>query len=657
MDAMQVGNVKERRLLTPLVAAVTMLLLLLSGCFYSSSMSQWKTPAGAQRSVAMTYLPAELEIPGAYHGARPRHFRARVYVDQDYRQRPHWKDHAANLIRAANSYTAAAYGVMLDVQFVDWKRTSPGESLGVILGELARLDEGMDVDWVIGLVAAPATFTTSHHELGMAEMLGRHFVVRDMNDAMEARQIAKVYDQMSEQARLHLYAARKAHKELVVFLHEWGHTLGALHERGEARIMGPFYDRQASTFSEADAGVIERGLRLRVIVGDSPEARKARAAAEAELLTFVRANATWDEWLVEEKQNLVAILGGESLVSGGAGASSPGGVVGGGAPGTGEQTVRVNLPHAAVLAYNNAVEALRDGDYAAAWSELEPIVSAFPQTAEVQTLACRLAAHKVGGEEAVAACPRAMRLDANDSDLPMWNALVLAQSDAPDDAKVHALLDEAEARLARKHGPDADVGWLELARFSWTIGALSRAERALGKTKGGTEAARLGEQVLEARRLWGLPPDGARVGVPAEREPAYYRTFKVAYDKFMNSEPRFARELVTTQLDKFPDAPGLLALACGVDAYAHKQAPARKLCGRALKGWDETVLAHYFLAQVAARPAEAIAHLERVIALDPDQRGAWINLGGLYDETSAEDKKRDLLHAYKERFGETLPTP
>ena len=84
---------------------------------------------------------------------------------------------------------------------------------------------------------------------GEVSELGKHFVVRDMNDVMEVRKIAEVYDQMGEQDRLTLYAARKAHKELVVFLHEWAHTLGALHERGDGRIMGPNYDRQASTFS------------------------------------------------------------------------------------------------------------------------------------------------------------------------------------------------------------------------------------------------------------------------------------------------------------------------------------------------------------------------------------------------------------------------
>jgi hypothetical protein len=181
-------------------------------------------------------------------------------------------------VAAANAYTHAAYGVELDVSFVDWqRREGGGQDLRDVLGELVDVDAGVDVDWVIGLCAAPARFTTSHHDLGMATLLGKHFVVRDMNDAVEAREIARVFPDMGEADRLRLYAARKAHKELVVFLHEWAHTLGALHERGDGRLMGDAYSHEASTFSESEAGVIERALAIRAIPGDTREAREARA--------------------------------------------------------------------------------------------------------------------------------------------------------------------------------------------------------------------------------------------------------------------------------------------------------------------------------------------------------------------------------------------
>jgi tetratricopeptide (TPR) repeat protein len=628
-----------------------------AGCFYSSNFSSYKTPAGAQRAVAQSYLPSVLDIPGRYHGGGARMFRARIYVDQDYRHRPHWKDHAANLVRASNAYTAAAFGVALEVTFVDWERTSPGQDLRVILQELEDLDAGADADWIIGLCAAPATFTASHHELGMAIELGKHFVVRDMNDAAEIRQIAEVYDQMSDRERLALYAARKAHKELAVFLHEWAHTLGALHERGDGRLMSPAYTREASTFSEADAGLVEHGLAIRDVIGDSPAAQKERAAAQARMLAFVQANAGWEEWFDEEKTQLVRDLGGDPGVVAGAGAGAgaatkPAAVA---TPASG--MVRMNLPRAALLAYNRAVEATNRGDHAKAWDELEPIVTSFPDATEVQRMACRLGVLEVGGEEALAACAQVMRLDPADAEAPLWEANARARAAAPDDARVQALLDAAEARLARKADAEARETWVELARVAYSVGALTSAEHALAHLGKDAEANELRDSVRDARRLTGLPPEGARVGVPRAQEAAYFRAFKVAYEKVLAGEARFARDVVDAQLAHFPEAPGLLALACGVEASAHHGAKARKLCARALAGWDDTTLAHFFAAEVATSAAEAIPHLERVIALDPAQKSAWVSLGGRYDQTGATEKKRALVASYASRFHETLPMP
>jgi hypothetical protein len=234
---------------------------------------------------------------------------------------------------------------------------------------------------------------------------------------------------------------------------------------------------------------------------------------------------------------------------------------------------------------------------------------------------------------------------------------VLAQESAPDDAKVGALLDEVEARLARRPADAAQAAaYLELGKLAWGYGAITRAERVLAAAGPGAPAALLAE-VLDTRRLLGLPKDGARVGVPVADEPAYFRAFYLAYRKFMDTEPRFAREVVDAQLARFPQAPGLLALACGVDAYAGKVPAARKKCARAIAGWDESVLAHFYAAQVAAKPAEAIAHYERVIALDPEQKSAWATLGGLYEDTGAADKHTRLAADYKARFGASLPRP
>ena len=50
---------------------------------------------------------------------------------------------------------------------------------------------------------------------------------------------------------------RKAHKEEVIFLHEWGPTLGLPHSAQSASIMNATYSATLAHFSEADARAIE----------------------------------------------------------------------------------------------------------------------------------------------------------------------------------------------------------------------------------------------------------------------------------------------------------------------------------------------------------------------------------------------------------------
>jgi predicted Zn-dependent protease len=608
-----------------------------SGClYYSSSIGQYKTPVARQRAFSKELLPRALEVPGAPHEGAPVVLHARLYADQDYRRRPHWKAHAANLVRAANAYTAAAFGVILEASFVEWERDSDGRELAEVLHELALLDEGLDVDFVIGLCAAPATFTVSHHELGMAVPLGRHFVVRDMNDTAELQVFDRLFDKMDGKERLDLYAARKAHKELAVFVHEWAHTLGAVHESGEGRLMTPAYGTQSSTFSEADAGMIERGLVLRQIVGYSAEARQRRAQAEAALVAFLRAHAAWPEWSAGERAQMEAAVGGESVVG----------------HGQGPTTLAPKLP----AAYERAVAALREDDADRAWRELQPIVGTFADSIPVQNLACRIGCSDAGGQAALAACPRVIALDPLDTEPAMWFAGALARGAEPDDTRIAGLLDEVEARLARKQGPAAELLWLQLAELSQSIGFLSRAERALEHVAGeGEELEERRDSVRAERHLVGLPADGARVGVPLAAEAAYVRAFVAAYEQVVERGARASSRMVHAQLARFPDAPGLLALACGAEAETRHPERARKLCARALAGWDDATLAHLYSAQVAISAADATAHLERVLALDPEQREAWVELLARYAEAGNEDKVRSLAVRYSDRFHEELP--
>ena len=72
------------------------------------------------------------------------------------------------------------------------------------------------------------------------DLTGR--VPRAMYDVGEANAIEASLETLTETERWALIEARIRHKELSVFLHEWGHTLGALHAPKGACFMGLSYD-------------------------------------------------------------------------------------------------------------------------------------------------------------------------------------------------------------------------------------------------------------------------------------------------------------------------------------------------------------------------------------------------------------------------------
>ena len=90
--------------------------------------------------------------------------------------------------------------------------------------------------------------TLSFHELGRARVLGRHVVLRTMDDVGELRAL-EGFDTLEPTERSRLYQQRKRHKETAVLLHELGHCLGALHTREPAELMHPQYTSDMQSFA------------------------------------------------------------------------------------------------------------------------------------------------------------------------------------------------------------------------------------------------------------------------------------------------------------------------------------------------------------------------------------------------------------------------
>ncbi len=221
-----------------------------------------------QQDYAAKFEPAPLLAPGRPGGGPSGLVRLRFYADDEFRSSSgggRWQDRVRGQLLSLNQVVEPTFGIRFEGEsFRRWERTGKGGALQPMLEELEKLDKGPDVDWVVGLVSPLPLVSMSFHDLGCARVLGRHFVLRGMASIAELDDFKRVLPKLDQEDREKLYSRRKLHKELSIFLHEWAHTLGALHVEDGTRIMGPGYSNRTSLFSAEDAGLIAAGLDARM---------------------------------------------------------------------------------------------------------------------------------------------------------------------------------------------------------------------------------------------------------------------------------------------------------------------------------------------------------------------------------------------------------
>jgi len=284
--------------------------LLLASC------AGWRSPKDVQRDYARSLRPAEVAPEAPAPGVPIRTLRARAYVDREYRaQTLRWSQRIEQQVARANRVLEAQFGARLElVEVREWERADRTGELPVAMAELAALDPGSDVDWVIGFVSSLPVFSASHEQLGLAQLFGRHMVLRGMDSLAEAQAASEALDLLSEDERQDLLRARRVHKETFVLLHEWAHTLGAFHERNPASILSPAYDKSQSGFSPASREVVALGLRTRESRDGS--VRAAWGKAYRGLVEKYAASA-WDAATREDALRAsVAMLGGDTGAGG-----------------------------------------------------------------------------------------------------------------------------------------------------------------------------------------------------------------------------------------------------------------------------------------------------------------------------------------------------
>jgi hypothetical protein len=359
----------------------------------SKRIQQHNAAAAAPAGLRAT-APSEASTADAPHPPAARTYRLRVYATAAYAaQILDWHRRATELIDDANRVLAPSIGAQLAIDgfrdgFVE------EQSLSASLNALRKTDDGHDVDWVIGLVGGLPRTTQSFHELGMANILGKHLVVRATSPSQERDAIDRAFYELKEDERAKLARVRARHRATAVLLHEMGHTLGAIHVRDGRSLMHPQYDPRMEAFGDAPIGLMRATLAHRDDADPKELAHALQSALDAS-----------DAWGPADREPL------ESWLRGARAAGDP-------PPSPSAAPAQEPLPAdvaqlpADVRAhFVEASRALAAGDVTAAGKAAGPLFESQRDVLSIQDLRCKIAmARGDDWPSTRAACSRLMEL-------------------------------------------------------------------------------------------------------------------------------------------------------------------------------------------------------------------------------------------------------
>jgi tetratricopeptide (TPR) repeat protein len=585
----------------------------------------------SQRRILAKALPATLEAPTRYEG-EVRVARARVWADADYRsQNLRWKRTFGDELDHANELLGPMLGIRVEAEYFEWDRHAPGASLTEAVEELRSLDDGDDVTWVIGLTSALPLVTANTDELGMAELLGPHLVLRGYADVEERKRFAKAFPDLEPAEREEVHDARRRHKQAVLLIHELAHTLGAIHETDPAWIMNGGYRPEQASISDRN-----RELML-IALADRLRPESARdPLATAELILTAVESADWGGWIADEKQALIDQLRAEIHARQSGATASP-------------------VPAAAAAQYRRAEQLAAAGKIEDALAELEPILAAYPGNAAIRLLSCRIHLRGAGGkdEQALAVCARAAELAPGDP--APYTSVAMALLGAGDQAGARAQLAEAEVRIANLSDgvPEA---WIEIATMYQAMGALTWAEDAIGKS--GKADHEIAGWASRTRARYGVPRDGKRFKLAPASEAEAVLAVRSLLDLVYAGKLADAERAAKAAEKRWPGLPGVLAARCDLAMRQKKLPAARKLCRRAIEGYDGAAWAHYLLGILILQgkdTAAGIASLQAAVAADPELTQAWRAMAKAYGRAKDQAGLDELRASYQARFGQPLP--
>jgi len=560
--------------------------------------------------------PAATPTPAA------RTIRVRAYADQAYRSQSGatpWEERVKRQLARANEVTARRFSAAFELADArEWASNAPAtEPTAASLKKLEALDPGQDVDLVLGFVSSLPAETLVQEELGLARVLGRHAILRGLESPAEDGALRASLEDYPADKRDAIFLQRRVHKETSIFLHHWGHTLGAPHT--PHGLMHDTYNRAEAFFTLDSLEILAIGLLQKPPGLDDLAVR----AAWAKDMTAWLATEDAKPLDAGARKYLAALIA--------AGSAEESAVMG---RADNEQMAR-------------AVEQDRAGHDPEAMDLLRPLLEAHPKHARLHAVACQVQIHAgAASDEAWDLCRRAAELDPKSPSA----ALFLADlSQRRKDPATPEALARARAALELLKESPADH-WLYLAGLHRQRDEVTLAESALAHAASAPDAAQVRDWAQRTRRWVGLVPGS----VPPEREGAYVATFRQAKRDLEDAKYGPARQQIDALEKDFGQAVGALTLRCELQIRQAYGPRGLKECRRALELYPDSVHAQYLLGMALSTSRvwrDAVAALERVVELDPTITDAWPALSAAYRASGNAKAAEALRDRYQQRFG------
>ena len=574
--------------------------------------------------IVAKYLPATLETSKPRPGDA-RTAKLRIYADPGVQALPHWKEDITDQIDYASQLLQPLIGVKLAIESInDWQRTGEPHDALRALTEVAQPDTAA---WVIGYIAPANSVAQVMSDLGDAQPLGHHVIVRAWAEKPETSLIAAQVPELKGTERTELLAAHRRHKQAVVLLHMLATTLGAIAEADSTWIQYVSYSPKQNMFSNRNRELLQLAIDGRLAgEADPVVARKLTDAIE---------KSAWGGWVPTSHDEVVAALKRFVDVAR-------------------EGKTFAGIPPAAYEEFRRISELAKRGQTVEALNELDNLLIAYPGNASIHEAKCEIMLGKPGVADKTtrATCARVAELAPGDPTvhLAVGEALIRAK----DLAGARAELTLAEGKIANLP-TGAEAAWRRLIGLYTGLGALTWTEDAIAKAKLDNDPA--AAAAAQTRARYGIPR-GAKFVAP-DQEASLVGAIRGVLDLVYASKFGEAERAVAAAEKRWPGAPGLVAARCDLAFRMGQLASAQALCERAIAADPDDSWALYLQGVLLLRDAgttpAGVQKLKKAIEVDPDLGQAWRTLGKAYARGHDKPAFQALDKAYLAKFGQPLP--